>query len=158
MIGAHAREVWPYECCGLLIGTPATIDAAYRARNADQSRTRYLVCPEDHFAAIRFARAQGLDVVGAYHSHPAGRPHPSATDRDEAHGDGFTYVIAGTRRLRRGAWQPVRRRRSRAWLTRGARAGRIGRLPCSFETQGYWLAAWRLVGGNFVAVPLVRVP
>ena len=157
-IGTHAREAWPYECCGLLLGTPATIDTAYRARNADQSRTRYLVCPEDHFAAIRFARSQGLEVVGAYHSHPAGRPHPSATDRDEAHGDGFTYVIAGTRRLRRSSWHPGRRLRHRAGLMRRARGGRINRFPRGVETHGHWLAAWRLDGGNFVAVALVRVP
>jgi proteasome lid subunit RPN8/RPN11 len=157
-IGTHAREAWPYECCGLLLGTPATIAAAYRARNADQSPIRYLVCPEDHFAAIRFARSQGLEVVGAYHSHPAGRPHPSATDRDEAHGDGFTYVIAGTRRLRRSSWHPVRRRPGRTGSMRRARRERIGRFTRSVETQGHWLAAWRLLGGNFVAVPLVRVP
>jgi proteasome lid subunit RPN8/RPN11 len=85
-VGAHAAETWPQECCGLLIGTAGSIEAVYRACNVhEECGTRYLVRPEDHFAAIRVARARALDVVGAYHSHPAGRPRPSATDRDEAH-------------------------------------------------------------------------
>jgi proteasome lid subunit RPN8/RPN11 len=36
-----------------------------------------------------------LEVVGAYHSHPAAPPVPSATDRAEAQGEGFLYLIAG---------------------------------------------------------------
>jgi desampylase len=155
-IAAHARDAWPDECCGLLIGTTAAIEAVYRARNADESRTRYLVCPEDHFAAIRLARAQGVDVVGAYHSHPTGRPQPSAADRDEAHGGGFTYVIAGTRRLRRARWQRPRRPNGggRPWRRQPA----SHRLPSRVvQSNGQWLAAWRLAEGNFVQLPLVRL-
>ena len=157
-IAAHARESWPLECCGLLIGTAGAVDAIYRARNVLASPARYLVCPEDHFAAIRFGRAKGLEVVGAYHSHPEGRPRPSETDRHEAHGEGFTYVIAGTRRLRR-AWSHQRPRAYRgARLQRGTRAARSRAQPRSIEIQRHWVAAWRLVGGNFVQVPLVRLP
>ena len=78
----------------------------------------------------------GLEVVGAYHSHPAGRPRPSATDRDEAHGDGFTYVIAGTRRLRRACVAAGARAGAAGQrLTRGARAGRIGRIRAASKPR-----------------------
>ena len=94
----HARRALPDECCGLLIGlatgTDTQITRAHPARNLRQSRTRYLIDPADHFAAIRTARRDGLAVVGAYHSHPASPPLPSATDTREAEDTGLLYVIA----------------------------------------------------------------
>lgn len=91
---AHAREEAPRECCGLLIGRGTAVAHAVRARNLDPKATRYLIDPQDHFAAIRAARADGFDVVGAYHSHPASAPVPSATDISEANsGPDFLYVI-----------------------------------------------------------------
>lgn len=95
-IVAHARAEWPNECCGLLIGRGGTIERSHRARNELHSPTRYLVSPEDHFAAIRAARALGLDVVGAYHSHPASGPIPSPSDLAEAVPGEFLYLIAGS--------------------------------------------------------------
>ena len=91
---AHAREEAPRECCGLMVGRGDAIARSVRARNLDATATRYLIDPEDHFAAIRGARADGLEVVGAYHSHPSSAPIPSATDIAEADsGSDFVYVI-----------------------------------------------------------------
>ncbi|MDA1093295.1 MAG: M67 family metallopeptidase [Acidobacteria bacterium] len=105
---AHAARALPDECCGLLIGsrefdTTATppgpvlvgirVEASVPARNLRRSPTRYLIDPADHFAAIRAARAQGRDVVGAYHSHPTDPPDPSATDHRDASGTQFLYLI-----------------------------------------------------------------
>lgn len=91
---AHARVEAPRECCGLLIGQGESVVRSVRARNLDVKATRYLVDPEDHFAAIRAARADGLEVIGAYHSHPSSAPVPSATDIAEANsGSDFLYVI-----------------------------------------------------------------
>jgi len=90
----HAREVAPQECCGLLVGHRGSIETVFRARNLDASATRYLVDPDDHFAAIRTARAQGRRVIGAYHSHPASPATPSESDIAEASGGrDFLYVI-----------------------------------------------------------------
>jgi proteasome lid subunit RPN8/RPN11 len=92
----HARDTQPAECCGILIGRPATIDAtdasdelvtiveAVPARNLAESPTRFLIDPTNHFDALRQARARGLDVIGFYHSHPATPPRPSPTDIAEA--------------------------------------------------------------------------
>jgi len=90
----HARDDAPRECCGLLIGKGGSVVRSVRARNLDTKATRYLIDPEDHFAAIRAARAEGLDVVGAYHSHPSSAAIPSPTDIAEANsGSDFLYVI-----------------------------------------------------------------
>jgi proteasome lid subunit RPN8/RPN11 len=80
-IVAHAVEDLPNECCGLLIGNSEIVEDAVRARNIKRSRTKFQVEPADHFAAIRKARASGLAVIGAYHSHPSGPSGPSDTDR-----------------------------------------------------------------------------
>ena len=84
-IADHAQEAWPDECCGLLIGRDRRVLASRRARNrsADPYR-RFLLDPADQFAAIRVARASGLHVIGAYHSHPRSEPVPSPTDAREA--------------------------------------------------------------------------
>lgn len=111
----HAREEAPRECCGLLVGTGDAVVRHVRARNAEPGATRYLIDPQDHFHAIRQARADGLDVIGAYHSHPATAPVPSATDIAEAaNGAGFFHVIvsplnaeARAYRIDAGEWESV---------------------------------------------------
>jgi proteasome lid subunit RPN8/RPN11 len=101
---AHALEERPNECCGLLIGTPDLVHDTVRARNLHKSPTRFQVEPADHFAAIRKARAAGLQVVGAYHSHPNGPSGPSETDRLRLNDPTQVHVIVslahGTRTVR----------------------------------------------------------
>ncbi len=92
---AHAADADPREACGLLIGHGGRIDRAVRARNLAALDTRYEIAPEDHFAAVRAARDQRLEVVGAYHSHPGSPAVPSATDREAAFA-GFLFVIASS--------------------------------------------------------------
>jgi desampylase len=95
---AHAREVAPHECCGLLLGRDGHVADAMRARNiaADPS-TQFLIDPEDHFAARRAARRRGLDVVGFYHSHPSSPAEPSERDRAEFTYAGHLYLIVSPR-------------------------------------------------------------
>jgi len=95
----HARAELPDECCGLLIGVETVVTRTMPARNLRRSSTCYLVDPVAHFAAIRAARREGLSVIGAYHSHPATAPEPSATDLSEAHATGFLYVIVNPQSL-----------------------------------------------------------
>ena len=90
---AHAQQDAPCECCGLLIGNREAIVEAFPARNDRSGLSRYLINPEDHFRAIRKARRAGLAVIGAYHSHPASGPVPSATDLAEANDTELLHVI-----------------------------------------------------------------
>ena len=92
---AHARRAAPDECCGLLIGTPAEVVEAVAVRNlADDPTTRYSIDPRDHLQALRSARQRGLQVIGAYHSHPRSAARPSPRDAAEAFSD-FVFVSVG---------------------------------------------------------------
>jgi proteasome lid subunit RPN8/RPN11 len=92
---AHAQRSAPLECCGLLIGEDSAIVEAVATENVDRAPHRaYTVDPVEHFRAIRTARQRGLQVIGAYHSHPASRAIPSETDRSQAFSS-FLFVIVG---------------------------------------------------------------
>ncbi len=89
----HARRDAPLECCGLLAARGGIIDEAIPARNLKASPIVFLIDPADHFAALKRTRAEGREIVGAYHSHPRSPAVPSATDLAEAHYEEFLYVI-----------------------------------------------------------------
>lgn len=95
----HAREAFPEECCGFLIGAaqePRRVVEARRAKNVaaeDRSR-RYRIDPLELLHADKAARERGLDLVGIYHSHPNHPAAPSEFDRSHA-ASWFTYVILG---------------------------------------------------------------
>ncbi len=90
---AHAREVAPLECCGLLLGANGVIERSIRARNLHASPVRYLISPDDHFRAIREARLAAMEVLGAYHSHPRSPAVPSPSDMSEAADRALLYII-----------------------------------------------------------------
>jgi proteasome lid subunit RPN8/RPN11 len=92
---AHARQEAPRECCGILIGSAATISESARARNLAEGTTRFLIDPQDHVSALRRVRRTGLDVVGFYHSHPQSRAYPSETDVAESGYAGMMHLIVG---------------------------------------------------------------
>jgi len=94
----HAREGAPEEVCGVLGGTHGTDEShaavARRAENAAAApRTRYEIDPAEQFALMAAIEDEGRDVVGFYHSHPAGPPRPSETDAAQATWEGYAYVI-----------------------------------------------------------------
>jgi len=92
-IVAHAVEDLPNECCGLLIGSADVVEDAARARNRKRSPTKFEVEPADHFQAIRRARSAGLQIVGAYHSHPNGPSDLSESDRARLTDPSMVQVI-----------------------------------------------------------------
>ena len=89
----HARRDTPFECSGLLAARHGVIEDAIPTRNAKASPVVFLIDPADHFAALKRARAEGREIVGAYHSHPRSPAIPSATDLAEAHYEEFLYLI-----------------------------------------------------------------
>lgn len=104
-IAGWARDAHPREACGLLIGSRhgavTTVTEVTNARNIERARPgeRYTVHPEDHLAAQLRAQANGLEVVGAWHSHPNGSASFSATDVAGAE-PGWTYVVVALARER----------------------------------------------------------
>jgi proteasome lid subunit RPN8/RPN11 len=95
---AEARAAAPRECCGLVLGRrdgeTAVAAALHPARNLAEMADRFAIAPEDHFAALRAARAHGQAVIGCYHSHPRGAARPSARDLAGAGEDDFLWLIA----------------------------------------------------------------
>lgn len=83
---AHARQAYPNECCGAMLGTVENghkvVKVALRLENAypGEQRNRYEVRPEDLLEADRLARRQGMDLVGIFHSHPDADAYFSQTD------------------------------------------------------------------------------
>lgn len=97
-IVAACSTALPDEGCGLLLGRrdgpAAEITAVLPADNTLASPHRYEIAPEAVLAAERRARADGLLLLGAWHSHPDGQAVPSPTDRAEAWPD-WCYLIVG---------------------------------------------------------------
>ncbi len=87
------------EICGLLGGTygpeRTLVKSVHQAENvADVPTVRYTIDPADQLAITEDIEANDDDVVGFYHSHPAGPPHPSETDAERATWPDHSYVIA----------------------------------------------------------------
>lgn len=86
------------ECCGLIEGVrdggKFRIAALHPARNLAVEADRFDIDPCDHLAASKTARTNGRAIIGCYHSHPAGRPQPSAHDLAGAGEDNFLWLIA----------------------------------------------------------------
>lgn len=96
---AHAREVAPAECCGLIGGSSQNHNARtiYRLRNVTANpELGYEAAPEDLFTAQRQMRERGEELLAIYHSHPrAANPSPSETDVRLAYYPSATYLIVG---------------------------------------------------------------
>ena len=86
VMAAHAREAYPNECCGAMLGTidgdAKRVRAALRLENAFEGAqaARYELRPEDLLAADRAARERQMDLIGIYHSHPDCDAYFSKTD------------------------------------------------------------------------------
>jgi proteasome lid subunit RPN8/RPN11 len=86
------------EVCGVLAGEygdhESVVYETYRVENvAETPQIRYAMDPEEQLAVTETAEAAGHDVVGFYHSHPAGPVHPSETDAERATWPGYSYAI-----------------------------------------------------------------
>jgi proteasome lid subunit RPN8/RPN11 len=101
---AEAAAAHPLEACGLLLGEGGAVRVIRRCANVHPHPERHFeIDPRALIDAHRAARAGGPQVVGYYHSHPAGPPAPSATDRAHATGDGRVWAIVGEGRV--GWWR-----------------------------------------------------
>lgn len=109
-IRAHGESTYPEECCGILVGSVertagengaalarvVRLVGAENTREQENRHNRYLIPPEVILRTEREARAEGLDVVGYYHSHPDHPSRPSDFDRDHAW-PGYSYLIVSVR-------------------------------------------------------------
>jgi proteasome lid subunit RPN8/RPN11 len=90
---AAARKAAPLEACGLLAGAGERVTKCYVLTNADASPEHYSMKPEEQFAAVKDMRAEGLKMLGIWHSHPASPARMSAEDMRLAYTPDIVYVI-----------------------------------------------------------------
>jgi proteasome lid subunit RPN8/RPN11 len=89
-IVTHARQTYPNECCGALLGAHENgqklVRVAIPMENVSkgQQRSRYELLPEDLLRADQQARRQGMDLIGIYHSHPDCDAYFSETDLENS--------------------------------------------------------------------------
>jgi len=99
-IRSHGVQDYPNECCGALLGRDAGDGEQREILNVfplvnqreDSPQNRFSVSSRDVIAAERAANAQGLSVVGWYHSHPDHPARPSEYDREHAW-QWYSYII-----------------------------------------------------------------
>ncbi len=98
---AHVAACAPEEACGLLAGRDGRCVDVLPLTNVLHSPTRYRVAPEELFEAFMALERNGRELLGIFHSHPAGVAYPSATDVAEAYYPSCAYFIWA---LRDGEW------------------------------------------------------
>ncbi len=98
IILAHCTQEYPLEACGLLIGDERGVQQVFPARNEARSARVFVADPHDVLLARESATAQGLKVVGVYHSHTNSEAYPSPTDVAQAPDPSWYYVVVSLAR------------------------------------------------------------
>ena len=95
-IQKHMEEIYPHECCGLIVGTfsgsgrVATTSRRCGNLNTERAKDRYELDPKD-------IRDGPWDIIGVYHSHPDHPSRPSQTDLNHAW-PGWSYMIGSVQK------------------------------------------------------------
>ncbi|MEM0079227.1 MAG: M67 family metallopeptidase [Nitrososphaerota archaeon] len=86
----HCSEVYPEECCGLLVGKRCgekiVVEDFKITANVFEGdrRFRYTIDPKEYLEVDRIASEKGLEIVGAFHSHTFYGVNPSLKDLELA--------------------------------------------------------------------------
>ena len=93
----HCKDGLPNESCGLLAGTVEgevkTVTKIYLLTNIDASNEHFSMDPKEQFAALKDARANGVGIIGNFHSHPESPSRPSEEDKRLAYDPSIEYLI-----------------------------------------------------------------
>ena len=102
----HGERDYPFECCGLMLGKfengVKEVRETYPISNAREEaakRNRFLIRPEELMRGEKYAREQGFDVVGFYHSHPDDVAVPSQYDLEHAWPT-YSYIVMSVEKAR----------------------------------------------------------
>lgn len=74
----------PLESCGLVAGKNERVEKVLFVQNQAQSPVRFVMDPHEQLQAFEWIEANGLDLLGIFHSHPTGPETVSPTDIAEA--------------------------------------------------------------------------
>lgn len=96
---AHAKEGYPHEVCGLIIGRENLPSRIFRMSNIDKSSVSYMMDPAEQFRAFKEIRNEGLELLAIYHSHPTSGAYPSQTDVRLAFYPEAVYLIVSLQKV-----------------------------------------------------------
>jgi proteasome lid subunit RPN8/RPN11 len=97
----HVEEQAPLEACGLLAGRNDEVEKVLLVPNQARSPVRFVMEPYAQLEAFNWIDSHGLELLGIFHSHPAGPATASVTDMEEAAYE-VVYVIWSRNQ---GSWQ-----------------------------------------------------
>jgi [CysO sulfur-carrier protein]-S-L-cysteine hydrolase len=80
----YVQQHAPFESCGLLAGKNDRVERVIFVRNQAESPVRFVMDPYEQLQAFDWIESSGFDLLGIFHSHPAGPEAASATDIAEA--------------------------------------------------------------------------
>jgi proteasome lid subunit RPN8/RPN11 len=90
----HANAHAPLEACGLLAGVNATVQKIFLVQNQAHSAVRFVMNPIEQLNAFAWIESHGTDLLGIFHSHPAGPETVSPTDIAEAAYDVVQIILS----------------------------------------------------------------
>jgi [CysO sulfur-carrier protein]-S-L-cysteine hydrolase len=80
----YVEQHAPLESCGLLAGKNDQVEKLIFVRNQAESPARFVMDPYEQLKAFDWIESNKLDLLGIFHSHPAGPETASSTDIAEA--------------------------------------------------------------------------
>lgn len=89
----HALTGKPKEVCGILGGIKDMVKKLYPMTNTEDSPESYLMDPKEQFAVAKDLRANNLEMLAIYHSHPHTPARPSQKDIEMAFYPDVLYII-----------------------------------------------------------------
>jgi len=96
----HVQSCLPEEGCGLLGGNGDLVKSVIRVTNELHSPVRFMMAPEEQLKAFMWLEEHTLDMLGYYHSHPAGPAHLSETDLAQFSYPGVVLVLLSHKNLK----------------------------------------------------------
>lgn len=117
----HVRSCLPEEACGLLGGGGGRATVVLPVENLSHSPVRFRMEPAAQVRAMMDLEGSGKELVGIFHSHPAGPSAPSATDAHEAAYPEIAYLV----------WSPS----GQGWRCEAFRFDAGGFLPIGLERE-----------------------
>jgi [CysO sulfur-carrier protein]-S-L-cysteine hydrolase len=89
----HLQACLPDEGCGVLGGKNDCVTLVRPVTNVLHSPNRFRMDGEEQLQAFLWFEKNEIELIGIFHSHPAGPDHPSPTDLEEFAYPGVAYLI-----------------------------------------------------------------
>jgi proteasome lid subunit RPN8/RPN11 len=93
-IQRHVISTLPNEACGLLAGKHQRVEEVFLVANQAESPVQFVMNPYEQLRAFERIESQCLDLLGIFHSHPAGPATASPTDIAEAAYEAVHVIVS----------------------------------------------------------------